>query len=231
MKNLVLTLLLGTLLPTLSIAGNSVTFVINDLAKEVNDEQVLVYPEGTAYKVMQQSGELLSPTEREGGALTFAPGKFKLMVYPSYRPEQADEFTLVNKQLRVFETPWDAKRMGYAKNWKEGKIILNHDDGTQYISRPYAVERTYSNNELLQKKVVAASDERPGRYNLKLYFKNGLQFHYIDGQARAELDGEPQIVEGAYIVHTDLGTAKISFNPENGDTWWVFTKESGKSAE
>jgi len=32
-------------------------------------------------------------------------------------------------------------------------------------------------------------------------------------------------VEGKYIVHTNLGTAKISFNPETGKSYWVFLKE------
>lgn len=229
MKRLAFAFFLALCLPLLAVAGNSITFVINDI--NTDNEEVIVYPEGTTYKVMDEEGQPLQPSQVEGGAKTFAPGNYQLFVYPSYRPEQADRIPIRSQQLRVFETPRDAKRSGYQKNWKEGKIVIHHDNGSQYISRPYGMEQVYEKGAELQKKIVVASEEKPGQYNLKLYFKNGLEFHYLDGKASARLNGEPQVIEGEYIVHTDIGSAKISFNPRNGETWWVFTKEEESKAE
>ncbi len=210
------------LCPSAATAGSIVTFVINDL--DTDEEQVLVYPGGTTYEVLDKQGQPYEPSKADGGAKFYDPGKYTLVVYPSYRPKKGDRIQIKGDRLRVFETPGDAKRYGYAKNWQESKITLNHDDGKQYVSRPYGIERKYKTEAKLEKKIVVASEKSPGQYNLKMYFKNGLQFHYIDGKATAMLNGKPQIVEGKYIVHTDLGTAKISFNPEDGQVYWVFLK-------
>lgn len=229
MKHLTVTLSLLLWLPAFLLAGDSVTFVINDLSTD--DEKVIVYPAGTTYKVLGENGQPLPPAQREKGALTYEAGSFQLLVYPSYRPDKADDYAFANKRLRVFETPQDAKRQGYAKNWQENEIVINHGKDNKYISRPYGLEKKYKKGAELRKKIVLASEERPGQYNLKLYFKNGLEFHYKDGEVTASLNGKPLIVEGKYIVHTDQGTAKISFNPETGKTWWVFTKKKDRRAE
>lgn len=229
MKHLTVTLSLLLWLPAFLLAGNSVTFVINDL--NIDDEKVLVYPAGTTYKVLGENGQPIPPAQQDKGALAYEARNFQLLVYPSYRPDKADEYSFADKRLRVFETPRDAKRQGYAKNWQEGEIVLNHGEDNKYVSRPYGVETAYEKSAQLQKKIVLASEERPGQYNLKLYFKNGVEFHYQDGEATASLNGKPLIVEGKYIVHSDMGTAKISFNPETGKTWWVFTKEKETTTE
>jgi len=229
MKPLIIAFSLFLCLPAFLLAGNSITFVINDL--ETDEEKVIVYPEGTTYEVVDEEGKAIPPVEKEGGAFTYKAEQITLLVYPIYRPDKADDYSLTSKRLRVFETNRDAKRQGYAKNWTESVIVINRGHDEKYVSRPYGVETAYKKSAELQKKIVLASEERPGQYNLKLYFKNGVEFHYQDGEATASLNGKPLIVEGKYIVHTDQGTAKISFNPDSGKTWWVFTKGKEATAE
>jgi hypothetical protein len=214
-------------LPASTNAGNSLTFVINE--SSTDDESVIIYPEGTTYEVVDAQGLQQKPDKVDEGAKFFTvDNELTIVVYPSYRPNKADRIPVKGDRLRVFETAQDAQRYGWAKNWQEGKIVLNHDDGGQYISRPYGMEKKYKQGAAMRKKIVLASEKRPGQYNLKLYFKNGLEFHYEDGEVTASLNGEGLIVEGKYLVHTKMGTAKISFNPKTGETWWVFT-EKGKT--
>lgn len=71
-------------------------------------------------------------------------------------------------------------------------------------------------------KTVTHSKVKKGRKNLVLKFTNGIKFSYIDGKTGATLNGKDIYVKGKYLVYSKLGVVKISFNPKNGETWWVF---------
>jgi hypothetical protein len=220
MKKLMTLLSVCLLLGSQAYAKNILTFVINPEGDK--DKSTFIYPEGTTYEVLNDAQKKQEPAEQSGKAKIFKGKGLILLVYPSYRPDKADRIPVKGDQLYAFEDAKAAQEFGYDIGWQEGFIKKNSHEQLQ--SRPYGMEKRYRETTL-ERKVVFQSEQRPGQYNLKMYFRNGLEFHYLDGKATASLDGNPQIVEGKYIVHTDLGTAKISFNPETGKTYWVFLKE------
>lgn len=65
-----------------------------------------------------------------------------------------------------------------------------------------------------------ASD--PDRFSLDIRFSNGIHMFIGDERVEASLNGEPLKVEGKYLIQSDLGQVKISFDRSNGEIWWVF---------
>lgn len=220
MKKLMTLLSVCLLLSSHAYAKNILTFVINPEGDK--SESTFIYPEGTTYEVFNEAQEEQQPAEQSGKAKIFKGKGLVLFVYPSYRPGKADRIPVKGDQLYAFEDAAAAQQFGYSMGWQEGVIKKKSHENFQ--SRPYGMEKRYRQTAL-ERKVVFQSEQRPGQYNLKMYFRNGIEFHYLDGKATASLNGNPQIVEGKHIVHTELGTAKISFNPETGKTYWVFLKE------
>lgn len=51
---------------------------------------------------------------------------------------------------------------------------------------------------------------------------NGIEFSYVDGKYNATLNNKYLDIKGKYVIDSKLGILKISFNPNNGETWWVF---------
>ena len=74
----------------------------------------------------------------------------------------------------------------------------------------------------LERKEIMYSKKNPERYNLLAVFNNGLVFKYEDGTVRAWLDNEEVEVTNHYLVETPEGLLKASFDPKNGDFWYVF---------
>lgn len=208
------------LLGSQAYAKNILTFVINPEGDK--NKSTFIYPEGTTYEVLNDAQEEQEPAEQSGKAKIFKGKGLLLVVYPSYRPDKPDRIPVNGDQLYAFEDATAAQEFGYSQGWQKGVIKKNSHE--QLESRPLGIEKRYRETTL-ERKVVFQSEQRPGQYNLKMYFRNGLEFHYLDGKATASLNGSPQIVEGNYIVHTDLGTAKISFNPEDGQVYWIFLKK------
>ncbi len=68
------------------------------------------------------------------------------------------------------------------------------------------------------------SDKNPNLYNLLAVFNNGLVFKYEDGNVRAWLDNEEVEVTNHYLVQTQEGLLKASFDPKDGEFWYVFEK-------
>ena len=81
---------------------------------------------------------------------------------------------------------------------------------------------TNTNTPSLERKEILFSKKNPDRYNLLAVFNNGLVFKYEDGAVRAWLDSEEIEVTNHYLVETPEGLLKISFDPKDGEFWYVF---------
>ncbi len=78
------------------------------------------------------------------------------------------------------------------------------------------------NKPSLERKEIMLSKKNPESYNLLAVFNNGLVFKYEDGNVRAWLDNEEVEVTNEYLVETPEGLLKASFDPKDGEFWYVF---------
>jgi hypothetical protein len=59
-------------------------------------------------------------------------------------------------------------------------------------------------------------------YNVGIEFNNGVVFYNRDGIAEAWQNGKMLKIENKYLISTDDGLIKLSYNPKNGEIWYVF---------
>jgi len=103
----------------------------------------------------------------------------------------------------------------------KGSIELIEKENFISEKRSHKKKIIYSET-VAAKKIITDSKKNNHRKNLVLKFTNGIEFSYIDGVVTATLDGKELYIENSYLIYSKLGVAKISFNPKNGETWWVF---------
>ena len=71
---------------------------------------------------------------------------------------------------------------------------------------------------------VTESKQNPGQYNLLIVFDNDMVFRYNNGEARAWQNSDEIAVTGKYLVKGKKFLLKISFDPKDAETWWVFDR-------
>ncbi len=160
------------------------------------DEQhdQIMYPPGTKFEVRDAEGNLLFNETNYSGEFQVNQA-ITLTVRPNYKND-ADVYEL-----------------------SEGKIELAK---TKDFFPTQPKKKKYHSYGVEAKKEVSNSKILDGMKNLTLTFSNGVIFNYIDGKASASLHGESLKIKGKYLVYSELGVAKVSFNPSTGTTWYVF---------
>ncbi len=157
----------------------------------------MIYPPGTKFELKNQEGDIILSDSDEPGMMTFDEN-FTLYVYPSWKDE-AEIFKL--------------------RNGKVEKLL------TSNFSRKTLIGHSVNNNGITMKKTLVKSDINPELYNATFKFSNGIVATYTDGEFKASLNGERLRAEYKYIIYSDLGVLKLSFNPRNSETWWIFEEK------
>ncbi|AGC76069.1 hypothetical protein LX97_00744 [Nonlabens dokdonensis] len=88
-------------------------------------------------------------------------------------------------------------------------------------------EESSSPQPYLTKKEITQK-EKNGVYELLAVFSNGLIFKYSDGIAWAWINGDKVPVTNHYLVESPEGLLKLSFDPKDGEFWYVFDTSSKK---
>lgn len=115
-------------------------------------------------------------------------------------------------------------------SYKVGKDVYHLTDGKLELAeiRDYESRGTYDyvSNGVIANFIVSDSKKIKGSKNIVFTLSNGIIFNYTDGKYYAYLHNEENFlnIEGKYLVESDYGILKISFNPKNGEVWWVFDK-------
>ena len=157
-------------------------------------EDQISYPPGTAFELMNAEEEVILTEESEAGTYKITEPS-TLIVSPTYK-EETDRFEL-----------------------SEGSIQINL---TKHFFKNEKIGYSYHSNGVTADKTLTYSEKNPNMQNVKLELSNGIIFKYTDGYATATLNNEELRIEGKYLVYSELGVAKISFNPKNGVLYWVF---------
>ncbi|MDP5092565.1 MAG: hypothetical protein NWQ17_04610 [Polaribacter sp.] len=118
--------------------------------------------------------------------------------------------------LEIITTYRDDSEMYHLEN---GSIEIVERDS--FINKK-SKERNYSSHATNAEKIIFNSTINEEKKNLILKFNNGIEFSYIDGITKATLNEKNLNIQGKYYIETEIGILKISFNPKNGETWWVF---------
>lgn len=133
-------------------------------------------------------------------------------------------------------------RIEIATSWSKEKEVIHGNGQTLKISRAqegHTQEKSFlnmdemvlsqqqvnsvmANKPFLEKKDISESKNKEGFYNLEAKFSNGLTFKYKDGKTSALQEGKELVITNRYLVDTPQGTLKLSFDPSDGEFWYVF---------
>ncbi|WP_435415800.1 hypothetical protein [Polaribacter aestuariivivens] len=158
--------------------------------------QWIMYPPNTKFSLKNKMNTIVFSDKNSFGKFSINE-IYTLEIFPPYRNE-SDIYTLDSGSIELIE------KDNFISEEKKYKKKKNHS------------------NAIAAEKIITTSKTNPNRKNLTLKFTNGIEFSYTDGKVRANLDGKDLYVENKYVIYSKLGIAKISFNPKNGETWWVF---------
>ncbi|MEM6271398.1 MAG: hypothetical protein AAF998_18325 [Bacteroidota bacterium] len=210
--------------------GDYLTLQIS--SPEDDKSVVIYYPEGTTYEVLDTDAKPVGPTRYSTGERTYT-GEVQVIVYPYWNPE--GERRYIRDGFNIYTTDAAASAAGYGLKWKPGNKLKprrgaeSHPTGktqpdTEKQSQEFNVYGAYVGG-IRAKKSLRPSTQRDNAYNVTLTFDNGLVFTYEDGAVEASMDRKPLEIQGKYIIVTPDGTAKISFDPESGELWYVFDRK------
>ncbi|MEM9888275.1 MAG: hypothetical protein AAF849_20445 [Bacteroidota bacterium] len=210
MKNSILSLLMiSSCFASFSAYAQSASGNLMMIIERTNEEQlVLEYPESTTYEITDQASKKASAIQEEKG-MVYEKGVYKITVFPTYK-ESPDHYEIAAEQIHVLR-------------------IENHNDPIELHQK---VEATFDygryNGAVKIDKLLVKSKQYPDEYNCIVSLSNGIVFSYIDRKVAATLGDKILSIEGKYIIDSELGVAKISFNPKDGQVWYVFEEKVEK---
>jgi len=102
----------------------------------------------------------------------------------------------------------------------QGSLIYSNAPRYKFKSNPTVIG--HNSQGVTVKKTLSNSENFYGLNNVVLVFSNGVIFTYQDQSVTATLNGKPLKIEGKYLIYSDLGIHKVSFNPHTGKVYWVF---------
>ncbi|WP_298894470.1 hypothetical protein [uncultured Psychroserpens sp.] len=193
MKHLVITLAL--------ILASSQTFAQNTYLKIYTDdtpESVIMYPPGTDFELKTKEGYIVMKNNNTPKIFEI-DDDYTLFVYPNYK-ESSDVFKLNKGKVELALTSRFSD-----KDPKEETLFIDDSNITSH-----------------QK--ITDSKINSGLKNLEFELSNGIMFKYTDGKYKAYFKKEENYlnIKGKYLIESKLGVLKLSFNPKNGQVWWVF---------
>ncbi|WP_299123818.1 hypothetical protein [uncultured Winogradskyella sp.] len=163
-------------------------------SKKANDYEM--YPPGTKFELKNEQGYIVFKNSDQPGIIEIDED-YTLYIYPTWK-EDADIFELTEGKVEKI----------LADSYSE-------EDSDDHSIKSNGISANYT---------VSDSKEREGKKNLEFKLSNGITFIYEDDKYRAYLNEKHNYIriEGKYLIQSEIGTLKVSFNPNNGVVWWVF---------
>jgi hypothetical protein len=169
----------------------------NTYLKISEDNKTAVsYPPDTKFILTNANGYIILK-ESDTPLVYKIDGAYKLEVFPPYKKE-SDVYNLKNGKIELVSN-------------KEYMDSINHKKGA---FQSYGVS--------LDNTIYTYSTVNKAETNVVLEFSNGVVFKYTDGNVFATLNGNDVEVKGQYLIYSESGVIKISYNPKNKQVWWTY---------
>lgn len=167
-----------------------------------NENTTYNYPESAEFTLIDESGSQTILGKNESLTLE---GDYTLSIKTFWKPSP-EIIKSEGGKLEIFILPME--RRNWTQNFENGSQIVWYDKHEEKPS--------------LERKEIKLSKVNLKSYNLLAVFNNGLVFKYEDGVVRAWLNGKEIEVTNQYLVQTPDGLLKASFDPYDGEFWYVF---------
>ncbi len=168
-----------------------------------NDKTTYNYPKNAQITIINELSD--STLIKKDEALTLK-GDYTLSIETPWNPER-ETITSDGGILEIFVLPTERRNYAYHRN----PAIITQYETSNNNSKPS-----------LERKEIMRSNNESENYNLLAVFTNGLVFKYDDGKVRAWLDNKELKVTNHYLIQTPDGILKLSFDPRDGEFWYVF---------
>lgn len=167
--------------------------------KDTNPKNTVSYPPGTEFELRNQHNYIILKDNKSQRVFPIE-GKHTLVVFTSYKkkPEVIHLNTGAKVELVLTKN--------FTKNFSKSTRVHTDEHGV-----------TATTNITDSKKLI-------GKKNLFFKLSNGIQFTYKDGKYNAMLNDTYIDIKGKYSIKTKLGKLMLSFNPDDGQIWWLFEK-------
>lgn len=219
MKTIILTII-GILFTIASVFASTDNYSYLKIYLEDNTE--ISYPPGTGFVAEDEDGNtVLNPKSLEDKKIYEVKKPITLWVFTSWN-EEPDVFEMNSGKLILGKSD---------RTYSKKNKVDTGKKPTDHYSRPTDIdpESKYgkwvgnSNGLSLNTSRFFSYNMETG-YDASLEFSDGTIFYYKDGKASAWKDGKDLIIEGKYMIKTNDGTIKLSYNPKTKKIWWVFDK-------
>lgn len=167
--------------------------------KDSTKAEMIAYPPGTAFELKNRHG-YIQLKNSETARKFYIKEPFTIHVYPSYK-QKPDKISLATGALVEL-----ALTQNYANTAEINKK-----------SRP-------DKQEVIARKTLTDSRKRKAEKNLVFKLSNGWVFNYVDGHYFATFKDKYLVIRGKYIMATQDGVLKLSYDPTSGKVWWVYEK-------
>ncbi|MEM6514817.1 MAG: hypothetical protein AAF688_01450 [Bacteroidota bacterium] len=155
------------------------------------------YPPGTKFELKDKTSTIVFSDKDDVGTFKI-DGEHVLTVNSTYNNEP-EIFKINSGKVELVEVTHNKSNYGY----------FDYD------------EEVFTNG-LSMSKNLERSEKNKNEYNAEFVFSNGITAKYTDGNMSAYLNGNPLKIEGNYLIYSELGLIKLSYDPRSNETWWVF---------
>lgn len=195
LKNKIMKTFVTSLILMVSLINNAQNTYIKFKVDD-KESKYIMYPPGTKFEVKTKEGYIQMKNSENPYKLYIESEGFRLYVYPTYKSE---------------------KDVYHLEKGASLELVL-----TKHFKDNDSNNLNYNHNSLTGLKKITDSKSLESKKNLYFKLSNGIEFSYVDGKYNATLNNKYLDIKGKYVINSKLGTLKISFNPNNGETWWVF---------
>ncbi len=138
-----------------------------------------------------------------------------------------EAFTFQGDYTLSIQVPWSAEPELITSEGGKLELFVLPEERRNWTQKDEDKSKTVwydqrSNKLGLERKEISVSQKDAEHFNLLVVFNNGVVFKYEDGTVRAWLNNKEVNVTNHYLVDTPEGLLKISFDPKDGEFWYVF---------
>ncbi len=172
----------------------------------IDENTDVSYPPGSGFVLQDAKGKIvLTYAELEELGEYNITEQLTLYVFVTYKKEP-DVYKLTEGTL-------------YAIKQSDTKFLKKSYENGEAKNYIYDRQHFTKGLEIMQSRFFGFDGET---YNASIEFNNGVIFLYRDGKAVAWSEGKLLNIEGKYLISTDDGIIKLSYNPINKQIYYVF---------